>query len=333
MDAFEVLFRRAREHPRKVALPEADTAGIILAAREAADLEFCTPYLLGDPECIQNTAQQLGVSLEHMVIVDTTDREFVDHVIQAYLKTDPLLTEKALKRKASDPLYIALMMEAIGEVDCTFAGFTHTTASVLMAGNAIIGLSNEVSFVSSMGILDIPGYEGEEGSLIVFADCGYHVDPTSEELADIAILTCDNVKDILGWDTRCALLSYSTTGSASGPHVDKVIHAVRIANEKRPDLLIDGEFQLDAAVDPEVAAKKVTRESAVAGRPNILIFPDLNAGNIGIKLVHQFARASALYPISMGFAKPLQDCSRGARVQELVGEIAVACLQVKEKAL
>ncbi len=226
-----------------------------------------------------------------------------------------------------NPLYFAMAMEAVGDVACTFAGIETTTEEVILAGQTLIGLADNISTISSLGIFNIPGFEGSEGTLLGFGDSAVCTNPDAEQLASIAIAACDTLQGLLGWEPRCALLSYSTSGSGNGPLVDKVLEALKIANERRPDLAIDGEFQLDAAINPAVAAKKVKRESRVAGRANIIIWPDLNVGNIGVKLVQQFAHADAYGPMLQGFKKIVCDCSRGAPISEIVGNIAISAVR------
>jgi phosphate acetyltransferase len=211
------------------------------------------------------------------------------------------------------------------------AGLSHTTGEVIMASEMIIGLQEGISTVSSMGIASIPGYKGPEGNLLGFADCAVCPAPEPNELADIAISTADTVHSLMGWEPRVALLSFSTKGSASHELTDKVLKALEMARERRPDLLIDGELQLDSAIIPEVAAKKVPGDSPVAGRANILIFPDLNAGNIGVKLVQCFAKAVAYGPMLQGFAKPVSDLSRVAPVEEIVGAITMVVVRAQKK--
>jgi phosphate acetyltransferase len=226
-----------------------------------------------------------------------------------------------------DALQYAMVMQAVGEVDVTFAGIEYTTGDVLRAGLMIIGLKPGISTISSIGLCDIPGYEGSEGSLLAIGDSAVCTNPDAEELASIAISACDTVAGLLAWEPRCAMVSYSTLGSGEGELVDKVIEAVKIANEKRPDLAIDGEFQLDAAINPAVAAKKVPRESKVAGKANVVIWPDLNVGNIGVKLIQQFGHADAYGPMLQGFNKIVCDCSRSAPVSELKGNIIISAVR------
>ncbi len=251
-------------------------------------------------------------------------------MINDYLQLNAALSAKSLRRKTNaDPIFTAMILLALGRVDCSFAGLVHTTGEVISAGHLIVGLKEGVKTPSSIGIFDIPGYEGSEGSLLAFGDSAVCTDPSAEDLASIAISACNTVTELLGWDARCALLSYSTDGSADSHLVEKVRNAVAIANETRPELKIDGEFQLDSAIVPAVAAKKVKRESAVAGKANIIIWPDINAGNIGVKLVQQFGKANAYGPLLQGFAKVVCDCSRSAPVSELVGNIAMAAVRAQ----
>jgi len=327
MKMMDVIFEKARSKTQTVAFPEAKEEKILKAAREVKDLGICQPVLVGIDSEIRDSATACQVELSGITIVDVSDEAWLDNLIERYTKNFPLNSVKTMKRKSKDPLFIALMLEAVGEVNCTFAGLSHTTGDVISAAQLVIGLKPGVSTVSSIGVMDIPGFEGTEGQLLAFGDSAVCSDPTAEELAGIAISACESIRSLLGWEPRCALLSFSTTGSAEHPLVDKVVKAVEIAHQLRPDLLIDGEFQLDSAISPKVAAKKVTRESAVAGKANIIIWPDLNAGNIGVKLVQQFAKANAYGPMLQGFAKVVSDCSRGAPVSEIVGNIAMTAVR------
>jgi phosphate acetyltransferase len=252
----ESIYEKAKANPQRVAFPEATEEKILLAARQCADNYYCRPYLVGAVADIENAAAQFGVALEGLASVDTAEEVWLDGLIEKYTKQKPLNSAKTMKRKSKDSLYIALMMEEIGEVDCTFAGLRHTTADVILAGQITVGLVEGVEVASSLGIFDIPNYQGPEGSLLAFTDSAVCTNPTAEELTSIAITTCTTIRQLLGWEPRCALLSFSTDGSGDHPLVDKIREAVRIAHEKRPDLAIDGEFQLDAAIAPAVAAKK-----------------------------------------------------------------------------
>jgi phosphate acetyltransferase len=327
MSVMESIFQKAIANPRKVAFPEVEEEKILLAAKESLDKGICKPVLVGKKSEILKYAEAAKVDIEGMLIFDCEEEAQLDQLIEKYTAENTMNSAKTMKRKSKDSLYVALMLEEIGEVDATFAGMSHTTGDVILAGQMVVGLQEGVTTVSSVGIANIPGYNGSEGELLVIGDSAVCANPTSEDLASIAISACDTAKSLLGWDPRCALVSFSTTGSAEHELIDKVINAVKIANEIRPDYKIDGEFQLDAAISPAVAAKKVTRPSEVAGKANIIIWPDLNVGNIGVKLLQQFAHADAYGPVLQGFKKVVCDCSRSAPVSELVGNIAISVVR------
>ena len=279
--------------------------------------------IVGYNEEVKKLCEENNIDDSLWNYIDIKDEEYQEKVLQKYLQLPNLVYgEKSLRRRMNDPLYYALMLEAIDEVDVTFAGINSTTGDIIYGAQTIIGLESNLEVASSVGIAKLPNYTfADGGNLIAVGDCAVCPNPTASELASIAINTCDTIKSVTGWIPKCALLSYSTVGSADGDLVEKVRSAVKIANERRPDLDIDGEFQLDSAIVPEVALKKVKRESKVAGHANILIFPDLNAGNIGVKLIQQFGGADAYGPLLQGFKKICSDCSRSAPVSELVGNI------------
>lgn len=323
------IFKKAKADPRLIAFPEIEEEKILQSAREAKDLGICQPVLVGKKSEIEKYARQYNISLEGMIIADCEDEEWLDNLIENYVSQNPMNSAKSMKRKSRDSLYVALMMEALDEVDATFAGMSHTTGEVIMAAQLIVGIEEGISTISSVGIANIPGYEGPEGQLLVIGDSAVCVNPSEEDLASIAISACDTAKTLLGWEPRCALISFSTTGSNEHELVDKVRNAVEIANKLRPDYKIDGEFQLDAAICPEVAEKKVKRPSEVAGKANILIWPDLNVGNVAVKLLQQFAKVDAYGPVLQGFKKVVCDCSRSAPVSELVGNIAISAVRAQ----
>jgi phosphate acetyltransferase len=327
MDIMEQFRQKAKADPKKVALPEADEEKILKAARQVKDAGIAEPILVGKPDVIQAAATEAGVSLEGLPIVDNTDEEKVEYYANEFLKVDTMFSVKALKRKMKSPLNFAAMMVRFGDADSILAGLSHTTGDVIMSCQMIIGLAEGISTVSSMGIMNIPGYEGPEGSLLAISDCAVVPQPDAKELADIAISTAGTVKALLDWEPRVALLSFSTKGSTTHESVDTVLEALTNVRERRPDMLIDGELQLDSAIVPEVAAKKIKgEESPVAGKANVLIFPNLGAGNIGVKLVQQFGKAVAYGPLLQGFAKPVCDLSRSAPVDEIAGAMAMVAV-------
>lgn len=326
MTLIEELIEKAAKSPKRVALPECEAEKTLLAAREVLDRGLGTPVLVNDPAVIRETAEKAGVSIDGMEIIDTTDEAKKAEVIAKYLETERMISEKACNRKIKNPMYYAMILEAAGYVDCTFCGHVNTTGDVLMCAMETIGMQEGVDVPSLFALVETPGFAGPEGERIVFADCGLNPEPGADELASIAIATADNVKALMGWDPKVAFLSFSTCGSGTAESVEKILAAIKVAKERRPDLKIDGEFQLDTAIDPAVAAKKVDRESEVAGKANILIFPELNAANIAVKLVQRFAKGAAYGHTLSGFAKPVADSSRGATVEEIVGDIAMVIL-------
>lgn len=327
----EKLIEDAKGAPKRVAMPECEAANTLLAARQVADDGIGTPVLVSSREVIEATAADAGVSLEGMEIVDNTDEAAADALAERYMATGVprLISAKGARRKIKNPMYYAMMMEELGDVDCTFCGHTNTTGDVLMCAQTIIGLQEGVDVPSILALVETPGFEGPEGNVICFTDCGLNPEPSAEELASIAIAAADGSAAMMDWRSRVGFLSFSTTGSGAGESVDKVNAAIELVHERRPDILVDGEFQLDAAIDPKVAAKKVKRESDVAGKANVLVFPDLNSANIAVKLVQRFAHGSAYGHNLSGFKCPVADSSRGATVTEIVGDIAMLVLSAR----
>lgn len=328
MDILEKIYAKAKTDPQRVAFPEACNEKMLQAAYETGKEGLIHPILVGDESAIRAMCEEKGYETDGFKIVDIHEETYRQKLIQAYVELpNALLKEKALNRRMENPLYYAMVMEAVDEADVTFAGIDNTTGEVLLAGQTFIGLKSGISTISSIGLCDIPGYEGSEGSLLAVGDSAVCTNPTAEQLADIAISACDTVKSLLDWEPRCAMISYSTLGSGQGELIDKVVEALHIAQEKRPDLAIDGEFQLDSAIRPEVAAKKVNRESKVAGKANVLIWPDLNVGNTAVKLIQTFGHANAYGPMLQGFNKVVCDCSRGAPVPEIKGNVVISAVR------
>jgi len=330
MDILQCIYVKAAANPQRVAFPEADDEKMMLAAYEAAKKGYILPILAGDETTLRVMAKNRGINADMFEYANTADEKLKSVLVERYAELPGILLKgKSLIRRMADPLYFALVLEAVGDVQVTFAGISHTTGEVILAAQTIIGLAENITTASSIGIANIPGYTRPEGTLLAFGDSAVCQNPDASQLASIAISACDTVSSLLNWEARCALLSYSTCGSGEGLLVDKVADAVKIANSLRPDLYIDGEFQLDAAIDPNVAAKKVARNSNVAGRANIIIWPDLNTGNVGVKLLQQFAGADAYGPMLQGFRKVVGDCSRGAPVSEIIGNLVMSAVRAQ----
>ena len=330
MDLMQSLRERAAARPMRVAFPEGENETMMRAVRELADQGLAQCVLVGDGAELARLANERGISLEGIEVVDVCDEDANAACCERYLAhPDCRYKPKGAARRMTRPLERALIMQVLGDVDVMFAGIANATGDIILAGQTIVGLAEGVDTISSCGIAAVPGWNGGEDGLIGFGDSAVCVDPTPEELASIACASCDTVAALTGWDVRCALLSHSTDGSMDNALVDKVRSARDIANERRPDLKIDGEFQFDAAVRPDVAAKKVHRESEVAGRANLLIWPDINVGNIGVKIIQNLTGADAYGPMLQGFKKIVCDCSRSAPVSEIVGNVVMSCVRAQ----
>lgn len=330
MDLMENLRRRAAERPVRVAFPEGDNETMMRAVRELADEGLAQCVLVGDGAELARLAGERGISLEGIEVVDVTDDAGNAACCERYLAhPDCKYKPKGAARRMTRPLERALIMQVLGDVDVMFAGIANATGDIILAGQTIVGLAEGAETISSCGIAKVPGWDGGEGGLIGFGDSAVCVNPTPAELASIAVASCDTVAALTGWDVRCALLSHSTDGSMDNELVDKVREARDIAQAARPDLKIDGEFQFDAAVRADVAAKKVHHESEVAGRANLLIWPDINVGNIGVKIIQNLTGADAYGPMLQGFKKIVCDCSRSAPVSEIVGNVVMSCVRAQ----
>ena len=328
MNLLEQIYEKAKANPQRVAFPEATNEKMMQVAYETGNEGYIIPILVGNEAELRALCRERGYETDVFRFADIQEETYKNKLIEAYVALpESRLKEKALVRRMENPLYYAMVMQAVKEAEVTFAGIDNTTGDVLLAGQMIIGLQPGISTISSIGLCDIPAFEGSEGSLLAVGDSAVCTNPNAEQLADIAILACDTVKSLLDWSPRCAMISYSTLGSGQGELIEKVVEALRIANEKRPDLKIDGEFQLDAAIKPEVAAKKVKRPSEVAGKANVLIWPDLNVGNTSVKLIQTFGHANAYGPMLQGFKKVVCDCSRGAPLSEIKGNVVISAVR------
>ncbi len=327
----ETILKKAHLSQKSIVLPEATEEKILLAARKVADIGAARPLLLGNPDEISAAANNAGISLTGIEVVDSGDEAFKTKLISDFLAVSDDFSEKALNRKFREPLNIAAAMVRVGYADSLGAGLTRSTGEVILTAQLLIGMQEGISTVSSIGMAEFPNFDGPEGNMLCFTDCAVNMKPSSAELADIAITSAHTVRALLGWEPRVAMLSFSTKGSGEHEDVEKVRKAVEIAKSRKPDLLIDGELQLDAAIIPEVAKKKIRDDSPVAGRANIIVFPDLGAGNIGVKMAQIFGGAVAHGPLLQGFAKPVTDFSRSAPVEEIVGNLVMLAVYVQNQ--
>lgn len=320
------LIERAKADKKTIVLPEGNDERILEAAQEALAQGIANIIILGDVDQINAK----GFNLEGATIIDpaTSDKQEEFASLLYELRKAKGMTPEEAKELVKDPIHFAVLMVKSGLCDGLVGGACHATIKILSPSLKIIKTAPGEPMVSSFFIMDVPGSEFGENGLFLFADCALEIQPTSEKLAHIANQTDKSFKRLIGDDPRIALLSHSSHGSAVNDDSTKVVKAVEYIRENYPDIVADGELQLDAAIVPELGASKAPN-SPVAGKANVLIFPDLDAANIGYKLVQRLGGAKAYGPVLQGLAAPVNDLSRGCTAEDVVGVIAITCVQAQ----
>lgn len=325
MSFIDSIFQKAKANKQTIAIPEYKNEYMIKAAAKANADGIANILLVGDTAEIKESAKSFGLDITGVKIADINDETYKADLLERYdAMKEKVMPRKFIEKRIKDPLYLATLIEAVGDADGTLAGVDTTTYEFVLAANSIIGMDPGCPTASGLLIMEIDGFEGKQGKIIGCSDGAVCIEPTIEQHASIAIASCQTFEAVTGVEARCAFLSYSTDGSGgSSEPVKKVRAAVELAQKTRPDLKIDGEFQADAAIDARVGAKKVKRPSEVAGRANVLIFPDAAGCNIGTKLVQRLGGATVFGPLYQGFRKPILDCSRSDTDDILYNDIAL----------
>ncbi len=322
------IWEFAKNAKRKIALPEASEERNLKAAEFVHNKRLADIILVGNEEEIKKNALKIGVDISGIEIFDPQTSKYFESYSETFFnlrKSKGVTFEKA-KEIMLDPVYFATMMVKMKDADGMVSGAIHSTGDLLRPALQIIKTAPGISIVSSSFVMELQDKSFGDNGVILFADCAINPNPNAEELSSIALATAATAKSLCQIEPRVAMLSFSTKGRAEHELITKVREAHKLEKEKTPDLLIDGELQLDAAIIPDVAKLKAP-DSPVAGKANVLIFPDLQSGNIGYKLVQRIAKANCIGPVSQGFAAPVNDLSRGCSAEDIINVIAITALQ------
>ena len=331
MKLMEDIKCRVKSNKKTIVLPETMDRRVLEAADMILKEEIANIVLIGREEDIRNGSEGLDLSRANIINPYTSDltKDLAEKLYELR-KEKGLTLEEANKLLLEDYMYYACMLVKVGKADGAVSGACHSTANTLRPALQILKTKPGVKLVSSFFLMVVPDCEFGDNGIFVFADCGLEQNPDSDKLAAIAASSAESFQLLTGNEARVAMLSHSTMGSAKHVDVDKVVKAVEIAKREYSQYKIDGELQLDAAIVPSVASSKAPN-SDVAGRANVLVFPDLDAGNIGYKLVQRLAKAEAYGPICQGIASPVNDLSRGCSASDIVGVVAITALQASVK--
>ena len=332
MNFVDDIKNRARKEIKNIILTESEDVRVLEAASKVTKEGFAKITLIGNEEDAKKLAEENNIDISGISVINPETSEKYEEYVNAFYelrKAKGMTIEKA-REVLKDNMYFGTMMLKQGHADGLVSGACHSTANTLRPALQILKTVPGTKLVSAFFLMVVPDCKHGENGIFVFGDCGLVENPTADELSEIAISSSKSFRQLVGKDSKVAMLSYSTYGSAHSELTEKVVEATKLLKEKMPDLICDGEMQLDAAIVPEISKSKAPGNS-LNGEANTLIFPDLNAGNIGYKLVQRLAKADAYGPLCQGIAKPVNDLSRGCNADDIVGVVAITAVQAIEQ--
>ena len=332
MSFIEQIKQRAKQEIKTIVLPEATDVRILEAAEMIKNEGYAKVILIGNEEEVRKLAKERNIDIGETKIIDPAlSTETARYSKELYeLRKLKGMTEEQAEKLVLEPVYFGMMMVKLNEADGLVSGAAHSTSDTLRPALQILKTAPGTKLVSAFFVMVVPDCKYGENGTFIFADSGLNEEPDSEKLSEIAISSSKSFEQLVGTQPKVAMLSYSTYGSAHSASTEKVIEATKLVKEKEPNLLVDGELQLDAAIIPEVAEFKA-KGSPLKGQANVLVFPDLGAGNIGYKLVQRLAKAEAYGPLCQGIAKPVNDLSRGCSSEDVAGVVAITAVQAQQK--
>ena len=331
MTFIDAMKEKARKDIKNIVLPEADDVRVLKATEMVLNEGFANIMLIGDTDEIKNLAKENNINIDGVQIINpltsTKLRKYSDDLYELR-KAKGMTIEQAQELLKTNSRYFATMMVKSGDADGFVSGANHPTSDTLRPALQILKTAPNTKLVSAFFVMVVPECDYGENGIFVFADCGLNEYPDAEALSEIAISSAESFKELVGKEPKVAMLSYSTMGSAHSPLTEKVVEATKLLKSKKPNLICDGEIQLDAAILPEIAERKAPN-SPLKGESNILIFPDLDAGNIGYKLTQRFGKAEAYGPLCQGISKAVNDLSRGCSSSDIAGVVAITAVQAQ----